>query len=284
MLTALNIVTPYSKSKFKKFLGIFRHNKIKVEHLYCDSAALKNITYIQNKKRINWNMIDKFVKSQRNHLLCCEELCLPKEFGYKRFVSNELNERMCTNAAIYLLEKLNNTNIRVALIDKSGAYIELVSFLVDFTDTLYIYTESVENYLSEADRILYEKGAAIHITRDEKAIMDFDLYIAPECLQKALNCSEDALILSAQEPKSCQRAKTIYKYFFDLPTKYDLIKPKYLDDMYFAGALYSMCRAYELGSYTFKFCATDESVHTRASLLNILQTRLTQKDSVYQEN
>ena len=284
MLTALNITTPYSKSKFNKFLGIFRHNKIKVEHLYCDSAALKNITYIQNKKRINWNTIDKFVKSQRNHLLCSEELCLPKEIGYKRFVSNELNERMCTNAAIYLLEKLNNTNVKVAVIDKSSAYIELANYLIDFTDTLYIYTESVENYLSEADHILYEKGAAIHITRDEKAITDFDLYIAPECLQKKINCSENALILSAQEPKVSQKAKTVYKYFFDLPPKYDLIKPKYLDDMYFAGALYSMCRAYELGSYTFKFCTSDESVHTRASLLNILQERLTQKDSVCEEN
>ena len=90
MITAVDI-----EEKSKKGIGRMlplRSNKIRVEHLYCDKAAIKCVTYEKYRKTVNWGVIDRFVKAQRNRILCREELDLPAQ-GYKRFESFELSGR-----------------------------------------------------------------------------------------------------------------------------------------------------------------------------------------------
>ena len=66
----------------------------------------------------------------------------------------------------------------------------------------------------------------------------------------------------------------MYEYFFDLPSKFREICPDFLDEMYFASALYAMAGARELGGEVFTRCGDGVTIHTRASLVEALKNRV----------
>lgn len=274
MITALNIVKPSRKTFFSKTVPFVRGNKIKVDHLYSDFVAIKSITYTQNRKKANWNTIDKFVKAQRNHILCNEDIPLPKELGYKRFLSFDLNARLCTNLALYLLKYISKSeDITVGIVDDNALYEEFVYSIVNFTDKVCVVTKNYGAYVSLSNRLLDEKGAVIFITKNLSRLKDCDLIVAPELIKTPIQSKDSALILTAQKPKVTMNATTVYKYCFDLPADIKSAKPEYLDDMYFASALYSLSRVYKLGSIVPRILYSDNTVHTVSSLSNILKTR-----------
>ena len=277
MLTALNI-EEYTRRGLRGMLSLLRHNRIRVEHLYCDAAAVKSVVYEHRRGKISWATIDRFVRSNRDCLLCPPELDLPSEDGYRRCCDPELNRRMCENAALYLLGEIGSAHTRVVLIDDSGERAGLCPYLVNETDSLRVMTCRPHLYLREADRILEERGAAIRISAGEADLREADLIIAPHALDRDIRCSDDAVILSGEAPLVRQNAPVVYEYIFDLPDKYRSIKPTYLDEMYFASALYSLCGVHELGSSVFRRCCDGRVLHTRISLLEVLRQRLAHRE------
>lgn len=273
MITALNI-EDYTKDGIGRLVNLFRRNRLRVEHLYCDSAAVKSISYELYRGRVNWQSIDRFVKSQRRKLLCPEGTELPEESGFKRFESNELSRRMCENAALGLLRSLSGEKVSVALIDKNGESAGLCESLTDCADPVYVVTDAADVYIAQAEYLLNEKGAALRVSRSAGCLRYADLIIAPYSITDKLDCPADAVILSGEKPAELQNAPVIYKYFFELPRKYPDIKPPYLDDMYFASALYSLAGARELGGELFSRCGNDSVIHTRMSLTGMLRKRL----------
>ena len=115
MMTALKI-----EEHHKGFLRYLRRNRIRVEHRYCDAATLKCVTYEHYHGKVNWTSIDRFVKAQRNRVLCAPEMEIASNSGYKRFASSELSRRMCENAALYLLRTVMNPYVKVVLVDEEG--------------------------------------------------------------------------------------------------------------------------------------------------------------------
>ena len=271
MLTALNI-EDYTKKGAGRVFNILRHNRIRVEHHYCDRAAVKSVTYEQRRGRVKWAAVDRFVKGERRRVLCPEELELPD--SYRRYASDELNRRLCENAGLWLLRQIGDRRPSVAVIDDAGEYTELCSYLVDSTDRVRVVTKNPRLYLDEADRILSEKGAAIRISAGADSLFDADLIIAPEAIDREIGCAGDAVILSSAPPKKPQNAPVIDRYTFDLPQKYRSVCPAYLDGMYFASAMYTLAGAHELGSSIFTRCGNDTILHTRASLIEALKNRL----------
>ena len=273
MLTALNI-EDYTRRGPMRLLSVLRHNRIRVEHLYCDSAAVKSVVYERRRGRMSWASVDRFVRSQRGRLLCPEGTELPEDSGYRRFAGRELSRRMCENAALFLLQELGSPHIRVALLDDAGEHAGLCSYLVDRTDSLLVLTRSTRLYLDEADRLLEERGAAVRIGAAGGDLRGADLIIAPRALTADIRCAPDAVILSGEPPLVSQNAPVIREYIFDLPDKYRKIRPPYLDEMYFASALYTLGGIHELGSYVFRRCCGGCVLHTRESLPELLRARL----------
>ncbi len=265
MITALNIEEKRQKGLLKLFSRL-KSNRIRVEHRYCDAAAVKCITYEQYRRRVNWNSIDRFVKAQRNHLLCPESLALPAESGYRRFCSTELSERLCENAALTLLDMLRDRRVSVALCDDSGERVGLCRYLLSGCDPLDVVTDVPEVYLDEADRLMEDCGAVLRVHKSTEILAAADLIVAPGRLDTPLPCRKDALILSGAEPTAEQPCTVIWQYSYPLPQKYAEIKPAFLDEMYFASALYVMARAHELGSFGFRLCSDGQVMHTPASL------------------
>ena len=274
MLTALNI-EDHTKEGIGQVFNLFRHNRLRVEHLYCDSAAVKSISYERYRGRISWQSIDRFVKSQRKKLLCPKALELPPESGFARFESSALSRRMCENAALSLLRSFDRRDIRVALIDKSGESAQLCEYLTDYADPVYVVTDAADIYIAQAEYLLSEKGAALRVSRSSGCLRYADLIIAPEMLEERLGCPNNCVILSGEKPSARQNAPVVYDYFFELPKKYQEIKPPFLDDMYFASALYAISGARELGTELYTRCGDGCVIHTRMSLAERLEKRLT---------
>ena len=271
MLTALNI-EDYTKKGAGRALNLLRRNRIRVEHRYCDRAAVKSVTYERRRGRVKWASVDRFIRGERRQLLCPEGLELPD--GYHRYENGELNRRLCENAGLWLLRQMGDRRPSVVLIDDDGEYAGLCAYLVDCTDRLRVVTKNPRLYLSEADRILSEKGAAIRISTGVKGMRDADLMIAPEAIDRDLCCAEDTIIFSTAPPTVPQKAPVIDRYTFDLPEKYRAVCPDYLDGMYFAAAMYALAGAHELGSSIFTRCEDGAVLHTRMSLIEKLKKRL----------
>ena len=272
MITALNI-EDYSREGITALLNLFRHNRIRAQHMYCDTAAVKSLCYERYRGKVSWAAIDRFVGSQRGQILCPETLELPPESGFRRFESSALSRRMCENAAVALLRSADRRDIRVALVDSGGESAQLCETLTDYADPLYVVTDAADVYLAQSEYLLSEKGAVLRVSRSGGCLRNADLIIAPARIQSELDCAPDAVILSGELPDVRQNAPVVYEYFVELPKKYQDIKPAYLDDMYFACALYTLAGARELGSELFTRCGDGSILHTRMSLRETLLSR-----------
>lgn len=272
MLIALNI-EEYTRPGIGRLFGLLRRNRVRAEHLCCDSAVVRSIVYEHRRGQTSWATIRRFVPDGRGAILCPEGLTLADESGLWRFDSRELSRRMCENAALYLLREAAPARVRTALIDDAGEYIGLCPYLANETDSLRAVTRRPSLYLEEADRILNERGAVVRVCAPDCDLSDVDLIIAPSPLMRTLRCARDAVILSGDPPRAAQNAPVIRGYTFDLPGKYRGIMPPYLDEMYFAAALYA-AGAHELGSEVFRRCRDGGVLHTRQSLLGRLRARL----------
>ena len=281
MLTAIDI-EEYFRPGIAGALARLRPNRIRVAHHYCDSAAVRSVVYERRRKRTSWASLDRFVGGDRGCVLCRSELVLPS--GYRRFESPELSRRLCENAAVYLLQQLGGEDVSVALVDSSGDSLGLCSYLIDYTDDLRVVTDDPGIYLDEADRLIEEYGASIRICAGAADLRGSDLVIAPDGLGRSATVADDAVILCAGSSAADSDIPVICDYSFSLPDKYASIKPPYLDDMYFAGALYSLAGTHELGSEVFTRCISRRrdgvSVHTRGSLIEKLKNRTAARLSV----
>lgn len=269
MMTALKI-----EEHNKGLLRYLRRNRIRVEHRYCDAATLKCVTYEHYRGKVNWTAIDRFVKAQRNRVLCAPDMAIASNSGYKRFVSTELSRRMCENAALYLLRNVAAPKMKVVLVDNDGDCAGLCEYLARYCDPVNVLSTATKIYAAQAEYLLNEKGASLRLCRDKNSLNDADLIIAPKRLEEALPCASDALLLTGEAPAAPQNAVTVYEYFFDLPSKFREICPDFLDEMYFASALYVMAGARELGGEVFTRCGDGVTLHTRASLVETLKNRL----------
>lgn len=268
MMTALQI-----EEHERGWMRFLRRNRIRVEHRYCDTATLKCVTYEHYRGKVNWTSIDRFVKAQRNRVLCAPDLALAPASGYKRFESPELSRRMCENAALFLLRSVKDRKIETVLIDDSGDCAGLCEYLAEYCDPICVMSSATRIYAAQAEYLLSEKGASLRLCHDKNSLSGADLIIAPERLTETLPCSSNALILTGEKPAAAQNAATIYEYFFDLPSKYQKLCPAFLEEMYFASALYTMAGAKELGSELFTRCGDGVTIHSRVSLSEVLKKR-----------
>lgn len=273
MITALNI-DERTAGGLRAAFSLFRRNKICVEHFYCDRAAVKSLTYLHRRGKISWSFIDRYAHPQRANLLTPPDLELPAHLGFRRFSSLELSRRLCENAAVYLVCELSSLCPRVALIDNSAEYTGLCAYLLRYTDSVTAVSADPVPYLEEADRHLAECGAPLTVMKSAENLLSADLIIAPHRIDQPLCCSPNAVILSSCPPAVAPDAPVYYDYSFDLPEKLSAIKPPFLDDRYFASALYTLGGVYELGSSVFTRCGDGRILHTRKSLIGQLRSRI----------
>ncbi|MDP4120251.1 MAG: hypothetical protein Q8876_04240 [Bacillota bacterium] len=252
MLTALTIKDAAPRSKFKRWMQKFSRNDPKSYIASMQGLAVQHIIYEQINGKVNWDKIEKalLVPIERKFILCVENLKLPRNLGFERFQSDALLKRLAENAALWVLNaaKIPPSDIKIAIYDPDGSELELCELLIPFTNQLRIITKDIGDYYLEYERLMDEYGVAVMISSETEWLSFCDVVITPRRITENLPFKEDAIIFSTERPAVSAKGVIFYDYQMDLAEKYLKIMPYDLPDLYFASALYTKGKQYELGS------------------------------------
>lgn len=274
MLTALTVTQKTENNRFKNIINHIKGNKIKVDIKQVRGVTLRHIEYINRTDKINWTEIDRIVGIQRNHLLCSEYLQLPANMGYKRFDSQEFNQRLCTNMALYVLSKIKNPeNINVCFYDIDGKNADYLAHLLKYCPEAKVVTNNRETYSKVSEMILEETGICPVICDSTQCMEDCDFLIAPCIIDERLPLKNHSITLTSHCPKTVQNGAVYFRYHFKMPNKFETIKPAELSDLYFASALYTKARQHQLGSIVPMICSNYSGGSRIESICSYFATR-----------
>ncbi|MGN0489574.1 MAG: hypothetical protein ACI4HO_09960 [Ruminococcus sp.] len=273
MLTALTIESLPKENWYKNIFNKIRGNSVKTQVKSARGVALRHITYINRTGKIDWFKLDSIIGSQRNHLLCSEDIILPTELGFKRFDNKEFKIRLSANFGIYVLSKLGEKAdlIKTGFFDPKGECTEILGGLLKYSSNVVVVSDNLTAFHNETRRITDETGATVQISSNRIQLMDCDLVIAPMQITELLPLSGNCIVLSGATPTVCVPGLVYHSYYFRMPNKFDSLKPKELSEEYFAGALYTKARQYELGSIVPTVCRNYSSTQTRVSICKYLE-------------
>lgn len=155
--------------------------------------------------------------------------------------------RLLFNSAVKTIEKmlLDPRKVSVTLIDNGAYLVDLVEELVFFAARLSIVTDCAAPYEELAARLLKKYGVSLFISpRLQKDAVNSTFIISDKIFPVPLSFSG---VLFTNEKKRLENAVVIVGEGFTLPEKYSSLLPQDADALSFAGALYELCAANELG-------------------------------------
>ncbi len=261
MLTALTVKTEEVRNWYERLFNKIRGNSITVDIKSARGVALRHITYINRNGSVNWFEIENEIGDSRDRILCDDSVLLPENMGFTRFENTVFKARLSCNLGLYVLSKLSGEapGIKAALYDVNGDYSEFLKSFFHYAENrgekssrgfgeLCVITDNREVYEKAAAEIMDESGAAVFISERRDNLSDCALIIAPERIEESLPVSGGAIVLTGFAPTVCIPGLVYFDYHFRMPNMFDRIKPESLSCEYFAGALFSKGRQYELGS------------------------------------
>ena len=272
MLTALTIKNAVPKNCFGKVFNTIRGNSINVEIKSARGVVLRDIVYINRNGKVNWYELDREIGAQRNRLLCSENILFPKNLGFKRFENIEFKIQLACNLGVYTLSKLKSEipEINVGVYDKDANCTNLLEELINYSGNIFVVTDRKEKYEETAEKIALSEGAVVSVSENRGALSDCPLVIAPVQINESLPVSGGAIVLTSFAPTVCVTGLVYFDYHFRMPNMFDKIKPESLSCEYFAGALYTQGRQYELGSIVPTTCSNYSSSQTPRSICDYL--------------
>ena len=268
MLTALSIENQTSEIWYKKIFNKLRGDSVCVDIRSARGVALRHITYLSRNGTVNWVRLSKLIGAQRNHLLCGDDILLPADMGFRRFDNKAFKIQLASNLGVFVLSKLQNkvSGLSVGIYDLGGDCTRLLPELVRYTDNLTVITDNLDDYNSAANAVSEDIGAVVQVTDNRARLMECALIIAPEQINELLPLSGNVIVLTISAPTVCTPGLIYYDYHFRMPNMFDRIKPVDLSAEYFAGALYTKARQYELGSIVPTACSNYASSQTYRSI------------------
>lgn len=270
MLVALNIKNQIPKSFFEKLLNKARGDKIVTEINNVGGVALRDVTYIKRRDKINFEKLASALGESQN-ILCKESTVLPE--GFSRFENREFKSLLSINLGVFILSELKKAgeDVSVGFYDRDGLYSEHIRRLSRFNNNLTAVTDNLELYDEISDKIMNDSGAVISVTDNRLRLTDCRLVIAPEGVSEPLMTLGNTVVLSAKKPEVSLSGVCYYDYSLRVPDSFAELKPPRFSAEYFSGALYSLGRQYELGSVVPVSCSNSVFSQTPASLVKYLK-------------
>lgn len=165
-------------------------------------------------------------------------------------------KRLLFNSAVKTIEKmmLDPRKVSITLIDDGAYLVDLFEELVFFAARLNVVTSCFAPYEKLAAELLGKYGVSLLISSKlQKDAENSTFIISDSILPIPLDFSG---VLFTNEKKRLENAVVIVGEGFTLPEKYSSLLPEDADELFFAGALYELCGADELGRLGYdKMCA-----------------------------
>ncbi|MBR2109370.1 MAG: hypothetical protein IJ932_05460 [Ruminococcus sp.] len=270
MLVALNIENQLPKTRLEKLINTVRGDKIISEIKNIGGVALRDITYINRRGKIN---LDKLASAlgETKCIICNGDAALPE--GFFRFENREFRSLLSINLGVYILEELKKAgeNLPVGFCDPDGLYSEHIIRLSRCCNNLTAVTDNLEQYDEISEKILYDSGAVVSVTDNRRRLADCRLIIAPKRVREPICTLGNTVILSGEKPSVSLSGVCYYEYSIRTPNSFAVFKPPRFTAEYFSGALYSLARRYELGSVVPTSCSDRVLSQTPASLVKYLK-------------
>ena len=259
----------------KKLFSIFYKDRIIESYLDGKKLAVRRITYVNYRDKINWDAVRKLAGVQAGSLICSEKINFPKDSGLRRFCDNTFAKKMTCNFAYHTLNSMENPQkLNVAFVDADGSESEFLWKLCTLTDNLVVVTGNKEKYEILSEKMMEKQGVSLVYTNRLTRINDVDFVIAPCKIQKRIDLNKRAVVLTSEKPQVEIPAICYWNYTCTLPEEYRRLMCEDMDEMYFASALYSKGRKYFLGSMVPRVSYNENSTCTVKSLGKYLDNLL----------
>lgn len=249
MLTAFSVKLLPKPTGIRGIANRLRRDKVEIRIVRARGVTLKHITYISSSGEVRLEKTDAAVGEQRDQLLCSDKLIFPHRSGYKRFCSQRFSVRLCTNMALSVLMRCQNSAaLRVGIYDPTGENADFLLSALLYSSDVVAVTCCADAYRDVAAQALEELGASALITSRKDELARCHLIIAPDTVREPLPIYSDSIVLTTSCPETDLQGRVYYRYGFRMPNGFDSIKPDELDEEYFCSALYTLGSQYELGS------------------------------------
>ena len=267
MLTLLTVDEKESSVFRKKLLRCLPVNRIKTEYRASGERMLRHIHYINRNGRINYQKIAKRAGEDRFRILFDGDLLL-KNKHIAPFIPTAFRARLCVNMGLAVLESMKELpkSFRVGLYDPLGEAVDAAERIVEFTDNFTVVTKSIPLYGKEAERLMWEKGVSLRVSRRASSISQCDLIIAPSKLREKFSTKSKAVILTCDCPSFPLLSRVYYRYDLKLPQNILPLCPEGFDAELLAGGLYSIWGVYALGSLVPLLAVNGRDTQTYISL------------------
>ncbi|MGN0477668.1 MAG: hypothetical protein ACI4HM_10085 [Ruminococcus sp.] len=251
----------------KRVFSVFYKDRIIESYLDGKNLAVRKITYINYRDKINWNAVYRQAGSQARCLVCSDKIHFPENSGLRRFCDNTFVKKMTCNFGFQTLKSMNNPqNLNVGFIDADGSESEFLWKLCTLTDNLVVVTGNREKYEVLSDELMEKLGVSLVYTNRLSRIKDADLVIAPCAIKKRIDLNKKSVVLTSEKPFVDLPSICYWSYTCTLPEEYRRLMDEDMDEMYFASALYSKGRKYFLGEIVPKVAYNENSTCTVKSL------------------
>ena len=242
-----------SENIFERFKDIFREplvKKIKAE--VPGALPFYTIEAKSYRSEYPWKAVEAAAGALRSRVLFPPETFPPQESLLVPFKADIFSERLLFNAAAESIQKmqLDPCRVSITLFDENAFLVDLVEKLVPLAFRLRIITNCVTAYEKLGEYLLERFGISIVISaRADDNILSSTFIISDTAKNVPLIFPG---VLFTNRKEKLMNAVVMTGEGFDLPEKYLSILPRGIEPLSFAGALYELCGADELGKMSYK--------------------------------
>lgn len=261
----------YNHTGLGKIFNLFRKDKITEVYREVQNLTVRNITYINHKKWVNWEAVFQRAGYESKCLVCSEDVRLPHGTGLKRFYDNSFNMRMAENFASAVIKNIESPEkLNIALLDYDGSRGEFAEYLSKYTENFIVVTADKRKYADVCKKLMEEQGISLVLTNRLSRLEKCDLVICPSKIKKPFSISKNSVVITGEKPACNVDALCYTDYKVTLPYEYRDILTDDIDEVYLAGCLYSRGRQYVLGNLLPTVAYNNGTTATVATLAKYL--------------
>ncbi len=241
------------ESIFERFKDFFREPLVKKTKAEVPNALpFYTIEAKSYRGECPWEAVEEAAGALRARVLFPPDTLPPKESALLPFKANVFFERLLFNTAADAIEKmqLDPCRVGITVFDENAFLVDLIEKLVPLAFHIKVITNCVTAYEKLSDYLLEQFGISIVVcARADDSILSSTFIISGNATAVPLIFPG---ILFTNGRNKLMNAVVINGEGFDLPEKYAPLLPKGIKPLSFAGALYELCGADDLGKTKYK--------------------------------
>lgn len=247
--------------------------KPKLAQISFGGGEMWYLTYEKGKKPVPWELIAKMAGEDRGRLVCNQQISIPDCYGLRRFEPLRFGKFMARNVLLSVLSiaKIPPGDLRIALYDPCGQYIETAEKLMSYCSQLRVLTEDLIRYRKAEETIMERCGGLLLLSNRPRDIQDCHVLLSPGRWTAPLSGMEQSVLFAGIAPATPFQGVAFWQYHVPLPGEYREFCPLSLDNFTYLAALYEQCGVKKLERLIPDGCICGKEVYSPIRVAGLLQ-------------